>query len=181
MALSADARVPRVSRLGGWQCWKGMRCGWETQNIASRCCHVMSSDLSALRVIAPPQPPPTLHPKSGCFGGFLEIRADSHGSIVGLKVSSATCPLLRIERILFTVSGTDTYSLTKEERMGAVVIPADRLAVTVSEAARLTSLSRGTIRNYARHGRIKVVKVGRRTIVPIATLQSLVREGLNSQ
>jgi excisionase family DNA binding protein len=74
-----------------------------------------------------------------------------------------------------------SHPMPQEERMGVVVIPTDRMAVTVSEAARLTSLSRGTIRNYARHGRIKVVKVGRRTIVPIGTLQSLVREGLNSQ
>jgi excisionase family DNA binding protein len=64
--------------------------------------------------------------------------------------------------------------------MAANVIPVDRLAVTVSEAARLTSLSRGTIRSYARNGRIKVVKVGRRTIVPIATLHNLVRSGIDS-
>jgi excisionase family DNA binding protein len=61
--------------------------------------------------------------------------------------------------------------------MGAISVSQDRLAVT--EAARLTSLSRGTIRNYARVGRIKVIKIGRRTIVPIATLQDLVRTGLN--
>ena len=65
--------------------------------------------------------------------------------------------------------------------MGAISVSPDRLAVTVSEAARLTSLSRGTIRNYARVGRIKVIKVGRRTIVPIATLQDLVRTGLGPQ
>lgn len=65
--------------------------------------------------------------------------------------------------------------------MGAISISTDRLAVSVPEAARLTSLSRGTIRNYARIGRIKVIKVGRRTIVPIATLQDLVRTGLNPQ
>ena len=65
--------------------------------------------------------------------------------------------------------------------MGAIAIPTNRLAVTVSEAARLTSLSRGTIRGYARNGRIKVIKVGRRTIVPITTLQDLVRTGLSQQ
>jgi excisionase family DNA binding protein len=65
--------------------------------------------------------------------------------------------------------------------MGAISVSSDRLAVTVSEAARLTSLSRGTIRNYARVGRIKVIKVGRRTIVPITTLQDLVRTGLSQQ
>jgi excisionase family DNA binding protein len=65
--------------------------------------------------------------------------------------------------------------------MSAISSSADRLAVTIAEAARMTSLSRGTIRGYARIGRIKVIKVGRRTIVPIATLQDLVRTGLNPQ
>ena len=65
--------------------------------------------------------------------------------------------------------------------MSAISSSADRLAVTIAEAARMTSLSRGTIRGYARNGRIKVVKVGRRTIVPIATLQNLVRTGLSPQ
>ena len=57
-------------------------------------------------------------------------------------------------------------------------IPKDRLAVSVSEAAKMTTLSRGTIRSYARSGRIKAVKVGRRTLVPITTLEDLIREGV---
>jgi len=65
--------------------------------------------------------------------------------------------------------------------MSAISGTADRLAVTIAEAAKMTSLSRGTIRGYARNGRIKVVKIGRRTIVPIATLQDLVRTGLGPQ
>jgi excisionase family DNA binding protein len=65
--------------------------------------------------------------------------------------------------------------------MSAISVPTDRLAVTIAEAARMTSLSRGTIRGYARNGRIKVVKIGRRTIVPITTLQDLVRTGLGPQ
>lgn len=63
--------------------------------------------------------------------------------------------------------------------MSTIAIPADRLAVTVSEAARMTSLSRGTIRAYARAGRIKTVKIGRRRIVPVAALKDLVREGID--
>ena len=64
--------------------------------------------------------------------------------------------------------------------MAAISMPMDRLAVTIAEASRMTSLSRGTIRNYAREGRIKVFKVGRRTIVPISTLQNLVRSGIDT-
>ena len=61
-----------------------------------------------------------------------------------------------------------------------IAISVDRLAVTVSEAARMTSLSRGTIRAYAKAGRIKSVKIGRRRIVSIATLKDLVREGIDT-
>lgn len=62
--------------------------------------------------------------------------------------------------------------------MNNSAIPKDRLAVSVSEAAKMTTLSRGTIRSYARSGRIKAVKVGRRTLVPVTTLRNLIREGI---
>jgi excisionase family DNA binding protein len=64
--------------------------------------------------------------------------------------------------------------------MAAISMPTDRLAVTIAEASRMTSLSRGTIRGYARKGRIKVVKVGRRIIVPISTLRNLVHSGVDT-
>jgi excisionase family DNA binding protein len=65
--------------------------------------------------------------------------------------------------------------------MNAIAMTTDRLAVTIAEASRMTSLSRGTIRSYARTGRIKTVKVGRRRIVPISALERLVRLGVDSQ
>jgi excisionase family DNA binding protein len=60
----------------------------------------------------------------------------------------------------------------------AIGIPGDRLAVTTKEASRITSISPGTFRHYARIGKIKVVKVGRRTIIPISTLRDLVHAGV---
>jgi excisionase family DNA binding protein len=63
--------------------------------------------------------------------------------------------------------------------MEALVMTTEvRLAVTIAEAARMTSLSRGTIRGYARTGQLKTVKIGRRRIVPISALESLVRLGV---
>jgi excisionase family DNA binding protein len=62
----------------------------------------------------------------------------------------------------------------------AITFPVDRLAVTIAEASRMTSLSRGTIRAYARRGKIRVTKVGRRTIIPISTLRALVHTGIDS-
>ena len=62
--------------------------------------------------------------------------------------------------------------------MNNSAIPKDRLAVSVSEAAKMTTLSRGTIRSLARSGRIKAIKVGRRTLVPVTTLEGLIRKGV---
>lgn len=58
------------------------------------------------------------------------------------------------------------------------------LAVDIREAGRLTSLSPHTIRAYVRKGRIRAVRVGRRVLVPIESLQDLLRpanEGTTGQ
>ncbi len=55
------------------------------------------------------------------------------------------------------------------------------LAVDIKEAARLTSLSPHTIRWYARTGRIRSVRCGRRIIIPLAELERLAREGVPTQ
>jgi excisionase family DNA binding protein len=60
--------------------------------------------------------------------------------------------------------------------MSAELIPADRMAVTIAEAARMTTLSKGSIRNHAKSGRIKVARVGRRVLVPVASLERLLQE-----
>jgi excisionase family DNA binding protein len=62
--------------------------------------------------------------------------------------------------------------------MAGAALPVDRFAVSIAEASRLTSLSRGTIRAYAKAGKLRVTKVGRRTIIPISTLRDLVHTGI---
>ena len=52
------------------------------------------------------------------------------------------------------------------------------LAVSIARAARLTSLSRRTIRNYARSGRIAAVRCGTRIIIPLGALEELVKHGI---
>jgi excisionase family DNA binding protein len=64
--------------------------------------------------------------------------------------------------------------------MSAELIPADRMAVTIAEVARLTTLSRGSVRNHVRSGRIKAVKIGRRVLVPVTSLERLLQEGTRS-
>jgi excisionase family DNA binding protein len=51
------------------------------------------------------------------------------------------------------------------------------LAVDVREAARLTSLSTFTIRRYIRRGHIRAIRLGRRVVVPLESLEKLVRDG----
>ena len=52
------------------------------------------------------------------------------------------------------------------------------LAVSIARAAQLTSLSRRTIRNYAKTGRITAVRCGARIIIPIGALEELVQNGI---
>ncbi len=47
------------------------------------------------------------------------------------------------------------------------------LAVDVSEAARLLSVSVFTIRRMLRDGRLQPIHIGRRVLVPLESLQSL--------
>ena len=47
------------------------------------------------------------------------------------------------------------------------------LAVSVEEAGRLVGLSKHTIRKYIRQGLIDAVRVGRRVLVPVASLERL--------
>jgi excisionase family DNA binding protein len=48
------------------------------------------------------------------------------------------------------------------------------LAVDVREAGRLMSLSPRTIRRHIKAGRIRAVLVGRRVLVPVGELRSLI-------
>lgn len=54
--------------------------------------------------------------------------------------------------------------------------PVEPLAVDIREAARLTSLSVRTLRRYVGLGRLRVVRVGRRILVPVESLKVLVAE-----
>jgi excisionase family DNA binding protein len=49
------------------------------------------------------------------------------------------------------------------------------LAVDVREAARLTSLSVHTIRLYVNTGRIAATRIGRRVVIPLESLERLVK------
>lgn len=51
------------------------------------------------------------------------------------------------------------------------------LAIDVKEAARLSSLSVFTIRRYIKRGLLKATRVGRRVIVPVSSVELLVRQG----
>jgi hypothetical protein len=52
------------------------------------------------------------------------------------------------------------------------------LAVDFAKASVLTSLSKVTLRRYARAGRIRTVLCGRRRIIPLTALADLVQNGV---
>jgi excisionase family DNA binding protein len=57
------------------------------------------------------------------------------------------------------------------------LIPNQPLAVSFREAAQITSVSRSTLRRYAKIGRLRTVRLGRRVIVPFEALKDLIQEG----
>jgi excisionase family DNA binding protein len=59
----------------------------------------------------------------------------------------------------------------------AVAVNSDRpIAVSVARAAVLVGVSRATIRLYAKSGRLRIARLGRRVIVPVNALEQLIRE-----
>jgi len=51
------------------------------------------------------------------------------------------------------------------------------LTVDYEKAEELTGVSRFTLRKYAKTGRLKVVRVGRRVVVPITELERMFAPG----
>jgi excisionase family DNA binding protein len=57
----------------------------------------------------------------------------------------------------------------------------DAMAFDVSTAAKMTGLSEHTLRQYVRKGWLKVTRCGRRVLIPVDSLEKLVREGAPSR
>ena len=56
-----------------------------------------------------------------------------------------------------------------------------RMTMTVAEAALALGVGRGTAYEMARDGRLPVLKIGRRLLVPRVALERLVEGGLSDQ
>lgn len=54
------------------------------------------------------------------------------------------------------------------------------LAVSISRAASLVGVSRWTIRNYTKLGKLRAGRLGRRVIIPMASLEKFVRDATRS-
>ena len=59
---------------------------------------------------------------------------------------------------------------------GKVLGEADRLTLTVEEAAHLLGISRGLAYELARLGQLPVVRLGRRLLVPRAALENMLAQ-----
>ena len=60
----------------------------------------------------------------------------------------------------------------------------DRLrpkAVGINEAARLLGIRPPTLRVAVKDGRIRIVRIGRRVLVPIESIEKEVREGISGR
>ncbi len=57
------------------------------------------------------------------------------------------------------------------------MIPYLPLSVSFKEAAEVTSVSKTTLRRYAKDGRLRTIRLGRRRVIPYAALEKLIREG----
>lgn len=53
----------------------------------------------------------------------------------------------------------------------------DKLAYSIKEACKATSLSRTTIYAHIAAGRLSVVRIGGRTIIPVESLNALIGRG----
>jgi excisionase family DNA binding protein len=51
------------------------------------------------------------------------------------------------------------------------------IAVDFKRAAQMTSVSRSTLRRFAKSGRLRTVLLGRRRVIPIDALKDLIRNG----
>jgi excisionase family DNA binding protein len=72
--------------------------------------------------------------------------------------------------------------LSREERAGgraggSARVRSDPLAVSILEAARLTSLCRSTIYVLLAEGKLRSIKVGGRHLVDYASIRELMRTG----
>ncbi len=64
--------------------------------------------------------------------------------------------------------------------METSVISPKPLTVSIEEAARLSGLSKYTIRAYERKGLIKATRIGRRVLIPVSELERVLRDGINT-
>jgi excisionase family DNA binding protein len=55
------------------------------------------------------------------------------------------------------------------------------LAVSFARAAELTSVSKNSLRRFAKSGRLRTIRLGRRRIIPYAALNDLLRNGLSNE
>ncbi len=65
-----------------------------------------------------------------------------------------------------------------------IAIPVKRMpdarAVSIQRAAEFVGLSKWTLYKFVSEGRLQVVRAGRRVLIPMETVDSLLREGLSS-
>ncbi len=105
--------------------------------------------------------------------GEREMSFDRLADAFALKIAVALrehllkdTPIQRDEEQLITKNGTT---------------PQPPKAVNITDAAMLLCISPVTLRLYATEGRIRVTHIGRRVVVPMESIEKVLREGVASR
>jgi excisionase family DNA binding protein len=92
--------------------------------------------------------------------------------VEGILTKSLATVRQDVERLRNTRPPVDTMVMERKP---------DVRAVSIERAAELVGLSKFTIYKYASEGRLHSVRAGRRVLIPMETIERLLREGLPSR
>ena len=99
---------------------------------------------------------------------LLEYKSE----VVVLTSSASRLSLYKIARVVLIVQRTSRKCNTLAEVREELLM--ERIAVSLTEAEKMTSLSRFTLRRQIKCGALKATRVGRRLVIPISELEKLV-------
>jgi excisionase family DNA binding protein len=74
-----------------------------------------------------------------------------------------------------------TFTQISRRDKGMTALSDRPIAVSVGRAAVLVGVSKATIRSFAKTGRLRVARMGRRVVVPMNSLEQLVRDSITPQ
>jgi excisionase family DNA binding protein len=110
----------------------------------------------------------------------LELKIFMNGKELSIdSVARAMAEQLRAS-VRDEISRSLSSRANPNEESPCVMNESPRNAVSVREAARLLSLSRRTLDSYIALKKVRVVRVGRRVLVPMTSINEVARRGISN-